>query len=139
MRVKAWPRFSLSNSFLMYTIPQVPGNSIDDFLKSEEEINEMMETAEMMPGIDPQGRCQHVYSYIEFVCVWKYEMSWIYSVSVCVCSQLLFSLCWFKFNHFYDILAQALLYSTQVTCTRSGDWSVFGEHFIVTNKSNISI
>ncbi|XP_045104519.1 LOW QUALITY PROTEIN: uncharacterized protein LOC123499996 [Portunus trituberculatus] len=34
---------------------KVPGNSIEDFLKSEEEMNEMMETAEMMPGIDPQA------------------------------------------------------------------------------------
>ncbi|KAG7166852.1 TESPA1-like [Homarus americanus] len=34
---------------------QVPGNDIDEFMRSEDEISEMMETAEMMPGIDPQG------------------------------------------------------------------------------------
>ncbi|XP_050698047.1 uncharacterized protein LOC126986169 isoform X2 [Eriocheir sinensis] len=34
---------------------EVRGNSIEDFLKSEEEMSEMMETAEMMPGLDPQA------------------------------------------------------------------------------------
>ncbi|XP_071544270.1 uncharacterized protein olf186-M isoform X2 [Panulirus ornatus] len=32
---------------------QVPGNDIDEFMRSEDELSEMMETAEMMPGIDP--------------------------------------------------------------------------------------
>ncbi|KAK8752264.1 hypothetical protein OTU49_017472, partial [Cherax quadricarinatus] len=34
---------------------KVPGNDIEEFIRSEDEISEMMETAEMMPGIDPQA------------------------------------------------------------------------------------
>ncbi|ROT82001.1 hypothetical protein C7M84_024831, partial [Penaeus vannamei] len=34
---------------------QVPGNNIEDFLKSEEEFSDMMESAEWMPGLDPHG------------------------------------------------------------------------------------
>lgn len=36
---------------------QVPGNDIDEFMRSEDELSEMLETAEMMPGIDPLGMC----------------------------------------------------------------------------------
>ncbi|XP_047481519.1 uncharacterized protein LOC125033963 isoform X2 [Penaeus chinensis] len=34
---------------------QVPGNNIEDFLKSEDEFSDMMESAEWMPGLDPQA------------------------------------------------------------------------------------
>ncbi|XP_064120343.1 uncharacterized protein LOC135224963 [Macrobrachium nipponense] len=46
---------------------QVRGNNIDEFIRSEDEFSDMMESAEWMPGLDPQGKYNTVCFSFDFL------------------------------------------------------------------------